>query len=142
MRRLYRAILNLYPAEYRGTFASEMVIVFDRANRTASGQGFPKLTAFAIHECIGLLKGLMVEHTAKWWAQDGYITPHCTEQQNSELLLNVIQAEHQLQHLLRSMERAIAHHDFPLARFYSAEEHKTRALLERLRTNETPRVAN
>lgn len=141
MQKLYRAILNLYPAEYREPlprrWSSSLTGKQDR-----QPAGFLKLTAFAIHECIGLLKGLMVEHTVKWWARDGYITPRCTEQQNSERLLNVIQAEQHLQHLLRSMERAIAHHDFPLARFCSAEEHKTRALLESLRTNEISRVAN
>jgi hypothetical protein len=128
----YRAVLKLYPAEYRAAFASEMTEAFEEA-RISSGEGGPlKLILFAAREFAGLVRGLIVEYAAKWAAQDAYITSRCNAGHDSKLPAEVVEVQLRLEKVLRSMESAIAHHDFVKARLYSNEEHMTRALLHRL----------
>lgn len=132
MQALYRAILRLYPPEYRAAFASEMIEVFEQASVNSGARSLPKRAWFAAREFTGLLKGVVSEHGAKWAAKDTYITSRCASRQDDELPAEIAEVRGRLEDLLRSMEFAIAHHDFPKARFYSNEERMTRALLERL----------
>jgi hypothetical protein len=133
MRRLYRIILKVYPAEYRNAFGAEMIGVFDQARADARKRGALRFVLFMISEFSGLLKGLLREFAAKWASGEAYVTFRSTSRQLSEIPAEVIEVERHLEHVLRSMEFAIAHHDFPKARFYSNEEYAARARLERLR---------
>jgi hypothetical protein len=57
MRRAYRALLRLYPREYRVQFAEEMLAVFTRAAEERRAQGWLPFAKFAVNECAGLLSG-------------------------------------------------------------------------------------
>jgi hypothetical protein len=129
MNRLFRAILRLYPAEYRAVFAPEMIEVFEEASAAWKTRGLFALIWFANCECLGLFKGAVLEHTARWAARDRYITARCASRSlnNQD---DISEGRCHLEHVLRSMEFAIAHHDFPKARFYSNEERITRAHLQ------------
>lgn len=132
MQGLYRAILSLYPAEYQAVFAPEMIAVFKQTSIDLKRKGILTFILFAISECMGLLKGVVVEHTARWSTPDTYITPRCTSWEDLGNQTETVAGERRLEQLIRSMEFAIAHHDFPKARFYSNEERTARALLEQL----------
>jgi hypothetical protein len=58
MKGIYRALLHLYPADYRAMFADEMARAFDRI-----AEEHPS----AIHqEIVGLIAGAAAEWIAKW----------------------------------------------------------------------------
>ncbi len=132
MQLFYRAILRLYPAEYRAVFAPEMLATFDQAAMDSRKRGVLHFVSFATREFAGLLKGLFAEQMAKWAAQEAYITSRSSSTDSTQLPAEIVEVQSRLAHLLRGMEFAIAHHDFPKARFYSNEERVTRAMLERL----------
>ena len=134
MRKLYQTILCLYPAEYRAAFASEMLQILEQAWRDHQSRGRISFLSFTVRELTGLATGLVSEWTAKWSARDGYVTARCWPKNDPQLPADVAELQTQLRHALSSMEFAIAHHDFPKARFYSDEERVTRAKLERLLT--------
>ena len=133
MRGLYRIILSFYPAEYRAAFASEMIEVFDQVAADTRKRGVLKFISFLVSEFGGLAKGLVSERAAKWAAGEAYVTSRCAPRQDSEFPTEIAEAQRRLEFVLRSMEFAIAHHDFPKARFYSNEEYAARALLQRLK---------
>jgi hypothetical protein len=132
VRRIYEAILRLYPAEYKAAFASEMISVFEQAAADHKKAGTLTFSWFSACELAGLLKGLLAQHLAKLAARDSYITERCALQQNTGLRDDIAEAQRHLEHLLSSMEFAIAHHDFPKARYYSDEERIARTRLEQL----------
>jgi hypothetical protein len=131
MRPAYRAILRLYPAEHQATFGPEMIETFEEAAAERGKQGKAAFVRFAVWELAGLVRGLWSEWMAKWSDPGGYVTAQCLPESESNLPPEVLELEKQLQTALRRMEFAIAHHDFPNARFYSNEERETR---EKLRT--------
>jgi len=137
VHKLYRAILKLYPAEYRAVFAPEMIDVFEQASAQSKRRGLPGRILFAVCECIGLLKGALLQQAAKWAAPDSYITARSAPRESTGSASEIVELQRRLEHLIRSMEFAIAHHDFPKARFYSDQERATRADLLKL-VNETP----
>ena len=127
MRKLYRAILSLYPMEYRSMFAQEMVEVFDHAAMAAEEQGLLSLLRFAACELAGLLNGLFSERVTRWRDRERYIASRCLSRPDTGFPSEIADVQNRLEHLLRSMEFAIAYHDFPGARYYSNEERGTRA---------------
>jgi hypothetical protein len=132
MKRCYQAILRMYPAEYRAAFAPEMLSTFQQATEDRRHRGILIRFAFAASELAGLLRGLVSERITKWNEQDAYITERCASLPQSDLPAEVADVQHRLQQLIRSMEFAIAHHDFPKARQCSDEERITRAELRKL----------
>jgi hypothetical protein len=58
MKRAYRTLLRLYPADYRALFAAEMARAFDRVAEERHG--------FLVKECIGVIAGAGAEWIAKW----------------------------------------------------------------------------
>lgn len=124
--------LSLYPAEYRAAFAAEMIVVFDQASADARKRGVLKGIRFSLFEFGGLLRGILAEHAAKWTDGEAYVTSRCTAKPHTGLPAEIVEAERHLEYVLRSMEFAIAHHDFPKARFYSNEEYAARARLRQL----------
>ena len=135
--RVYQAVLRLYPAGYRAVFAREMVETFRQAMEQARKRGHLTFVAFVTCELAGLLNGAFTEWMAKWTAREAYLTSRRARREVLELPSDVVAIQGHIDHVLRSMEFAIAHHDFPKARFYSDQERIARTLLERLlRQNE------
>jgi hypothetical protein len=132
MRSIYASILLFYPAEYKNVFGSEILSTVEEARRQLGTQGLLKRSAFICSETVGLLTGLIREWSAKWIHREAYITARCSVQGAAPGVTQISELEDRLRILIRNMEFAIAHHDFPKARFYSDEERTTRALLERL----------
>jgi hypothetical protein len=90
---------------------------------------------FAASELIGLLHGLPMEWFAKRTAGEEYLHSCSRSQRRRKLPTKEAEMERLLERLVRKMEFAIAHHDFPKARFYSAAGRKTRKKLERAQRN-------
>ncbi|HEX4229780.1 MAG TPA: hypothetical protein VHZ07_13995 [Bryobacteraceae bacterium] len=132
MHNLYKSILRLYPVEYRAAFAPEILQTLEQAAAGRRMRGRFSFLTFAICELTGVVTGLFSEWTAKWTAREGYVTSRCSPRNVSDLPAEVVEIQDRLRRALASMEFAIAHHDFPRARFYSNEERVTRALLQRL----------
>jgi hypothetical protein len=111
---------------------------FNQAAADCRKRGSVAFACFVIRELTGLLRGLLTEWMAKWTANSSYLAA-CTElQERSDLPLEVVAVQERLQFILRRMEFAIAHHDFPKARLYCDEERITRAHLERLLSHRKP----
>ena len=108
-----------------------------QASAQSKRRGLPERVLFAVCECIGLLKGAVLQQAAKWAAPDSYITVRSTPRESTGPANELVELQRRLEQLIRSMEFAIAHHDFPKARFYSDQERATRAHLLKL-VNQTP----
>jgi hypothetical protein len=113
LRRVYAVLLRLYPREYRALFGREMLAVFDRAAEESRKRGWASYVGFVLAELIGLLKGV----AAEWSAPPNEVT----------------EAEKRIELDIKRTVHAIAHHDFPKARFYWDQERKHRANLQLLR---------
>jgi hypothetical protein len=132
MRGAYEFILCFYPAEYRASFGPEMLHVFDRAAGRPRKQGRMAALRFAGREFAGLLAGVPAQWIVKAAARSGYVTSQCAPQHESGMPLEIVETRKQIQQLIRRMEFAIAHHDFPNARRYSYEEGEAREHLNQL----------
>jgi hypothetical protein len=141
MRNFYKAVLRLYPAEYRAAFAGEILQTLDQAVSERRTRGRASFISFIVGELIGVLSGLFSEWMAKWTSREGYVTLRCSPSTVLDLPAEVVEAQQCLDRALASMVFAIAHHDFPKARFYSNEERVTRALLQRLMRKYRPEEA-
>jgi hypothetical protein len=132
MRQEWIALLGLYPVEYRMVFGPEIVDTLQQGAMDARRRGALAFTRFAAAELTGLLRGAVAEWSTKWSAGRDYLSFVAAEQQSPPT--EVHEAERQLERLIRSMEFAIASHDFPKARFYSNQERMMREQLQRLMT--------
>jgi hypothetical protein len=90
-----------------------MLAVFDRAAEERRKCGWTSYVRFVLAELIGLLKGV----AAEWSAPPN----------------EVMEAEKRIELDIKRTVYAIAHHDFPKARFFSDQERKDRANLQLLR---------
>jgi hypothetical protein len=109
-----------------------MIGVFDQASADARRQRVLKRVRFFLFEFAALLRGLIAEEVAKWTAGEGYVTSRCSAKPQEGASGQIADAERHLEYVLRSMEFAIAHHDFPRARYFSNEEYAARARLQQL----------
>lgn len=132
MRRAYTALLRLYPAEHRDVFAAEMLDTFDRAHADWRRRGTLAFLCFAGWELTGLLQGLITEWMAKRSAGHNYVSTCSRLKGECDLPEDAAGMRKHVERLVRNMEFAIAHHDFPKARFYSEQERVARERLERL----------
>jgi len=62
MRRVYRALLQLYPASYREQFSAEMIAVFAEVQAETAARNVFARGIFAFREATGLLCGAIHEH--------------------------------------------------------------------------------
>lgn len=141
MKRIYKALLRLYPADYRELFAAEMLSVFTEAAEARRKP--PALVAFALTELIGLIGGAGAEWAAKFTtdpsvrarclARDAKLAAPCGSPDRDSLPQEVIEAQQRVTLVISRMVYAIAHHDFPGARTYSHEERAERETLRLLR---------
>ncbi len=153
MKAAYRALLRLFPADYRLFFEDEMLDAFGRASQEQRARGPFAYCRFVSTELAGLVLSAPIEWIAKattsssirarsfpdlrmmrpagvprelWFASakaSGAAVPD-----------DIAEAEKRVEFCLRRMEHAIATHDFPGARFYSNEDLKARENLRLLRT--------
>lgn len=131
MQQLFWAVMRLYPEEYRAVFGDEMLAVL--ASRAADLRNvfFLKSGFWVIAEIAGLARGAVAEHIARWADRKRYRAV-LDEIRPDDLAQDAAALRSRLNQVIHLMERAIAHHDFPKARFYSDEERKTRYLLSQV----------
>jgi len=72
MTRIYRALLRLYPREYRTLFAKEMFSAFEDACSEYRRRGFYEFSRFGAAELLGLV----VEAEAQWVAKTKHVVFH------------------------------------------------------------------
>ena len=152
-RRAYRALLRLFPGDYRSCFETEMLDAVECASEEWRARGAFAHARFVCLELLSLTASLPMEWIAKlttsrsvrarslpdlrmmrpagvsrelWFAWAGA--------SRSGLPDEVREAEKRVQLCLWRMEHAIATHDFPGARFYSNEDLKAREQLRLART--------
>ena len=148
----YRALLRLFPKDYRLFFEAEMLDAFGRASQEQRVRGLIAYCRFVCTELAGLVLCAPLEWIAKtttsssirarslpdlrlmrpagvprelWFAS---ARPPCAAV-NDE----IAEAEQRVEFCLRRMEHAIATHDFPGARFYSNEDLMAREQLRLVR---------
>ena len=154
----YRALLRLFPEDYRLFFETEMLDAFCRASEEQRARGPFAYCRFVCKELAGLVLSAPVEWIAKattgssirarslpdlrlmrpagvprelWFAS---AKAPCAPVPD-----DIAEAEKRVEFCLRRMEHAIATHDFPGARFYSNEDLKARERLRVLRAKHGPR---
>jgi hypothetical protein len=133
-----RALLRLYPSDYRALFALEMQNAFERAAEECRSRGRPVFVRFLIREFIGLLWGAGAEWVAKF-TTDSSVRGRCFRDLRMMQLAGayrsdregsvpdrVMDAQTRISVLIQRMVGAIANHDFPGARRYSDEERLAR----------------
>ena len=144
---VFRALLQLYPRDYRALFADEMSIAF--IETAAERHGHARL-GFAVREFCGLLFGASAEWIAKFStdpairartlpdrvkmrpagvAWETYYAGAFVDSQPDE----VKEAQRRTDDLVGRIVHAIAHHDFQGARNYAREERDARETLRVLR---------
>lgn len=147
----YRALLRLFPEDYRLFFEDEMLDAFARASKEQRGRGLIAYCRFVCTELAGLVLSAPMEWIAKattsssirarslpdlrlmrpadvprelWFAS--------AKAPGAAVNDEIAEAEKRVEFCLRRMEHAIATHDFPGARFYSNEDLKARENLRQL----------
>ena len=132
IQRCYQAILNLYPPEFVRSFGPEIISVFRAASADLQNRRAFRRLWFAARELLGLLTGLWSEHVSKWAAPEAYLNSCAESASYADLPVEIAELRRHVDHLVRCIESAIAHHDFPKARKYSMEERVARQQLETL----------
>jgi hypothetical protein len=155
--RCYRILLGLYPGDFRQQFSGEMLHVFEQRASERFAFGKTASIVFVFREFGSLLRGAQtmwmdkVFSTAKQVSKDNLVsdrkkkhvllplffrqekTPiaagHQTGDANSETGLSSADIQRLRDAAVNNMVRAIAGHDFPGARHYSAEESRLQRLL-------------
>jgi hypothetical protein len=143
--RSYRAMLRLFPGDYRAFFEAEMADAFARACQEQRMRGRFAALRFTAWELAG-----MPINAAREWVAKLTTNPWVRARSLPDLRLmrpagvprgvwfahasdEIVEAEQRVEFCLRRMEHAIANHDFPGARFYSNEDLKARENLRKLK---------
>jgi hypothetical protein len=131
MSSICRALLHLYPANFRKQFSAEIICVFEQRAGERSANGKSASFAFFLGEFSSLVKGAII----MWQAT--ILTAGCnpssseTVDTNAELL-SIEEVADQRDSAIRNMVAAIARHDFGNARRYSYEEVRLKRFLEEM----------
>jgi hypothetical protein len=150
MRRAYRTLLRLYPADYRALFADEMSSAFEKAAAERRARGAASLVRFALTEWIGLTIGGVAEWMAKL-TTDASVRGRCLPDLRmmrppgvprelwfararmsagpSSVPHKAVDAQTRIATLIGRIAHAIANHRFPGARSCSCEEREAQANL-------------
>jgi hypothetical protein len=121
MRRAYRCLLRLYPAEYRALFGDEMLALLGDATEEQLGRGWMAFVCLAGRELTGLAVGGSLERIAKLRNPGDYLDGLGADE--------TLDAEATVKLLVRRMEYAISHHQFHKARYYAEMERREREKL-------------
>ncbi|MGB8538884.1 MAG: hypothetical protein WCD57_20845 [Acidobacteriaceae bacterium] len=126
---IYRALLWLYPSEFRQQFSEEMVSIFEqRAGDRFADKGAVSF-AFLLMEFSSIVKGANI----MWFSK---ILPFRREPlESGATSTNILTAEEATKlrnEAIQKMVAAIADHDFVAARRFSDEETRLKRVLEDL----------
>jgi hypothetical protein len=130
MTRAYGLLLRLYPRLHRNMFSAEMCHVFSERARERRQHGWPAFVWFLLSEFGGVLRGSVLE-----WVNT---LIHSNREMDSahlghsNLPQEVVAAQLRVSHTLRSIEYAIAHHQFAEARRLSQVDLAEREFLHNL----------
>jgi hypothetical protein len=155
--RCYRMLVRLYPGDFRRQFSGEMLHVFEQRASERFAFGKTASIVFVFREFASLLRGAQtmwmakVFSTAKDVLKDNLVPDRKKEHvllpllfrrektligagdetgdTNPETVLNAADIQKLRDAAINNMVRAIAGHDFPGARHYSAEENRLQRLL-------------
>ena len=127
MRKLFRALLSLYPLRHRDLFGTEMEAVFALGVQEHRLLGWSSYVGFILVELGGLVLGAITARLEK----DAPVPATTSTQQN--LPEEVLEAQNRVRVNLDRLLFAISHHEFREARIYSDEERKAREDLRRVR---------
>jgi hypothetical protein len=126
MRRIYGALLRLYPRDHRTLFAAEMLAVLEKVAEERRGRGWAAFIRLTLAEVMGLLTGAGAEWVARLTSRPLSPTPVHPPDELTE-------AQRHIDLILRSMDYAIANHQFTKARFLSEAERRARERLRQCR---------
>jgi hypothetical protein len=136
MRRIYIALLSLYPRDYVASFGPEMLSTAELLAEEHRGRGRAAFVRFATAELIALMVGAAVEWMAKFRTNRS-IAGACVDRSRKSMPADeVLESQRRISFLIKGMEHAIANHDFPRARDYSYQERQEREKLRLLREKE------
>jgi hypothetical protein len=130
MTRAYGLLLRLYPKLHRNTFSGEMCRVFSEQARERRQRGWPAFLCFLLSELGGVLQGSVLEWVDTLIRSSSEMDSAYLAQSN--LPQEVVAAQLRVRHTLRSMEYAIAHHQFAEARRLSQVDLAEREFLHNL----------
>jgi hypothetical protein len=129
MLRLYRVLLSLYPATYRGQFSEEMMAVYADARSDAATRKVTARALFYLREAGGLFAGALREHarafgvgywldfpTRRFPMRDGFRFPKTTAILMIIILAGVIVAIRKGE----AIEASLPHVSQPIAPIHSA----------------------
>jgi hypothetical protein len=131
MRRIYAALLNLYPRDYVASFGSEMLSTVELLAEEHRRRGRAAFIRFAMAELTGLMVGAAVEWMARL-RTDKPVAVAYAGRSGGSVPDEVLESQRRIAFLISGMEHAIAHHDFPRARDYSYRERQEREKLRLL----------
>lgn len=126
MLACYRFLLRFYADDFRRQFSEEMLHVFEQKARERMGNGKTASVLFVLRELVSLLRGAHAMWMEKIlplrWKQE-------TQAGTPENALSPAEISKRREQAAARMVQAIANHDFPGARYYSAEEIRLKVLL-------------
>jgi hypothetical protein len=128
IRRIYGALLRLYPAEQRKLFAAEMSRVFEEATKEQRGRGWAVFVRFILGELMGLMTGVGAEWIAKLTSRRLRKPIHLVDE--------VTQAQRHIDFIVSRMDYAIANHQFARVRYLAEAERRAREKLGLLRESQ------
>jgi hypothetical protein len=128
MRRSFEWLIRFFPEEYREIFGAEIAEVF--ASSLADHRH--QVGLFFAKELGGLLRQLAREWKCKLAEGDSYLI---TGIETAGLSNKPTELKSLLSLLVKRLEFAISHHDFPGARYFAREEERVRTRLRNLKAN-------
>jgi hypothetical protein len=139
VRRIYIALLHLYPRKFRKSFCAEMLSTFDNAIAERRGVGIIASLRFALNEFAGIVIGAAAEWIAKLTTRsrtvplDVHYGLVLSLANDTAVPQELAEAQQRTDLLVERVVHAIAHHDFEGARNYSYQEQQARHTLHQLR---------
>jgi DNA-binding PadR family transcriptional regulator len=127
----FRALLLLYPADFRRQFSAEMLCVFEQRAGEVFANGKSATFAFLLTEFFSIVKGAYTMWFARMLRINRNRLPSQPTSSNLEPL-TFAEATKQRETAIRNMVASIARHDFSNARRYSDEETRLKNLIHDL----------
>ena len=133
MVRAYGLLMRLYPRHHRAIFEKEMTAVFKEAAQEYRERGRVEFIRFALAEIAGAVMGAYAQWISGTRDQEDLQCVILAETEDACLPPEIALIQRRLRANLRQMEHAIAHHQFPRARFCSEVDRREREQLRQLR---------
>ncbi|MBV8843079.1 MAG: hypothetical protein JO307_09730 [Bryobacterales bacterium] len=138
MKRLYRALLWLFPPGYRLAFGDEMTAVFEALARDRRRRGKAVYLEFLLTESITLIAGAVLEWIEKAAGREYPADVAAARRAETDVSVpaEIIEARQRVTTLVSLMTDAISRYDYKRARFYSLAEERERRRLRALETGQ------